>query len=368
MSRTVFILGAGASKEGGAPLMHDFLEVAEQLRRQNDVGDDARYFDLVRRARIALQNVFAKSFLDIGNVEKVFGAFEMARHIRRLGNLTRQEISELGLAVRRVIATTLERTITYVVTREIVQPPVPYQEFLKLIHDIGSSRVGKVAVITFNYDVALDYAFHFQNTPITYCLSDEDDSSALPVLKLHGTLNWTSCSECSTVIPYDLETYFSTHRWDMSTLREDEYGQFQRANRPPGSLKLEISRNLNLIHHHDRPCQADCVIVPPTWNKAQYHGAIAHVWERAAKELSEAENIVVIGYSLPDADDFFRYLFALGTVGDTLLEHIVVCDVNSKIIERYQQLLAEQVRGLLRPVHATFSNGIIDIRRHLGMS
>src|SRR5713101_2329677 len=106
--------------------MYEFLDVAERLRRQNEVTDEARYFDLVRKGRIALQRVFAKSHLDIGNVEKVFGAFEMARHIRRLGDLTEQEVSDLPLAARRVIAATLERSISYPANREKVFPPGPY--------------------------------------------------------------------------------------------------------------------------------------------------------------------------------------------------------------------------------------------------
>jgi hypothetical protein len=37
--------------------------------------------------------------------------------------------------------------------------------------------------------------------------------------------------------------------------------------------------------------------------------------EQAAKELEEAEEIIVIGYSPPVTDLFFRNLVGLGTVG-----------------------------------------------------
>jgi hypothetical protein len=38
------------------------------------------------------------------------------------------------------------------------------------------------------------------------------------------------------------------------------------------------------------------------------------VWRTAAQHLSEAEHIFIIGYSLPETDQFFRYLYGLGTV------------------------------------------------------
>jgi len=45
ISRIVFILGAGASKEAGAPLMREFLDVAEVVREQQ-TGETRKQFDL----------------------------------------------------------------------------------------------------------------------------------------------------------------------------------------------------------------------------------------------------------------------------------------------------------------------------------
>jgi hypothetical protein len=82
---------------------------------------------------------------------------------------------------------------------------------------------------------------------------------------------------------------------------------------------LNIASLLKEVTHCGKPALNDPVIVPPTWNKTQYHKEIGGVWTEAAKHLSEAENIFIIGYSLPDTDQFFRYLYSLGTVGDTLI-------------------------------------------------
>jgi hypothetical protein len=82
MSETVFIMGAGASKAAGAPLMNDFLDVADALRKKARDAD----FDLVFRGRDALQLVLPKATMDLLNLESVFAAFEMAKTFVPLGS------------------------------------------------------------------------------------------------------------------------------------------------------------------------------------------------------------------------------------------------------------------------------------------
>jgi len=57
MANVVFILGAGASRQAGGPLMGDFLEVAESLLKTNKVGSNAKAFECVFQAIGALQAV-----------------------------------------------------------------------------------------------------------------------------------------------------------------------------------------------------------------------------------------------------------------------------------------------------------------------
>jgi hypothetical protein len=71
------------------------------------------------------------------------------------------------------------------------------------------------------------------------------------------------------------------------------------------------------------------VIVPPGIFKSEYQGSLGKVWQQAAKELAEAREIFVIGYSLPESDLFFRNLFALGTEGPTILERFAVLNYDN---------------------------------------
>ena len=75
MSDTVFILGAGASREAGCPLMADFLERARYLYAAGMVEDVRKSFEIVFEAIGDLQPVHSKSQLDLTNIESIFTCF-----------------------------------------------------------------------------------------------------------------------------------------------------------------------------------------------------------------------------------------------------------------------------------------------------
>src|SRR5579863_8604147 len=115
MSEIVFILGAGTPQEAGAPLMKDFLPRADQLRRELKTGLYAEDFRSVFSAINELTRVHSKSQLNLDDLEEVFGAFEMARVIRRFPGLPAggSEIDNLLSSFKNVINCTLEESINY---------------------------------------------------------------------------------------------------------------------------------------------------------------------------------------------------------------------------------------------------------------
>src|SRR5437870_2326703 len=69
MTKTVFILGAGASKKAGAPLMDEFLDVAEGRWKVGAAGKSEESFKSVFKGIAALQDVHSKARLDFNNIE-----------------------------------------------------------------------------------------------------------------------------------------------------------------------------------------------------------------------------------------------------------------------------------------------------------
>jgi NAD-dependent SIR2 family protein deacetylase len=343
VSRIVFVLGAGASAAAGVPLMPDFITAALEVRRTPNKlsSEDTACFDLVFKARAALQAVHSKSNLNLNNIESLFGTFEMARLIRRLGSLSPEEIERLPDSMARVIARTIETrlklpvslpklqipgidTVAFAPSTPRVLPPEPYEDFARLVGELQKRSRNEASIITFNYDLALDYALHYVGIPYSYCLGF-DEPADVDVLKLHGSLNWGRCQKCHVIVPWSLRDYFSRFQWnDLFDVK---------------SATLQMTSHLDQKEHCGLPLLPDAAIVPPTWNKGRYHVELANVWHRAAKHLSDAEELFIIGYSFPPTDEFFRYFYALGSVGESILTRVCVLNNGAAAADQFRKIL-----------------------------
>jgi len=332
MSEIVFILGAGASKEAGAPVMANFLDTADELRRGGKLGQFSQDFDRVFDAISELQAVHSKAQLNLDDIESVFAAFEMGRLTNRLPGIEANDIEPLLVSIRRLILKTLEQTVSYPIRSESIFPSPSYHSFAELVKEL-SLKGHTCSIITFNYDYALDYALNFNGIPADYCLPEAKSDGVIPLMKLHGSLNWARCSKCPEIIPWNIKDYsriISLH---------------PLASKRTTSVHLELSTSFSKsgLKHCEVNVDPDPVIVPPTWNKTEYHQVLSNVWARAASELSTAENVFVSGYSLNESDLFFRYLFALGSVGSTRIKRFWVFNPESEgIVDR-------RFRGLIGP-------------------
>lgn len=353
MSSVVFILGAGASAQGGAPLMANFLDVADQLWKSGEVKDKADRFKAVFKGQAALQSVHSKSELDITNIEAVFAAFEMAKLLQKMPGHNSKKTNDLIIALKEVIVETLNLTIQFPANDRGVHAPPPYDSFCELLKFLlkDTKPIHTIAIITFNYDMAADFAMHSHGMGPDYCIDGPSSPRSLPLLKLHGSLNWARCKKCGKVVPWNLAEYFKKYHWNF--IFEDVT-----------TVQLEIGKNLHNFQHCDQAVVPEPVLVPPTWNKSAYHQDLARVWSRAAKELSDAEYIFVIGYSLPDTDIFFRYLYALGTVGDTPIKRFWVFDPDSSgnVGRRFESMLGPGAKDRYLIYQDKFHNAIPIIR------
>lgn len=367
MSRTVFILGAGASREAGGPLMQDFLDHAQELYNADSTGAATESYELAFRGRAALQAAHSKSAIDLDNIETLFGAFDLvALFGSQLPGVNNEEAKRLPAAMRSLIVHTLETRIRFgghpttvhtgrlrdlYNTRKMVLPPAVYEQFGLLIQDLIERKRHTVSILTFNYDLALDYMLHYFRLPIQYCLESTASDPSLMLLKLHGSLNWVECSNCKAIVAWELPAFFKVNPWDT-----EKFGKEQH--------RLLFSQELgkDFTHCGLNP-QTGAMIVPPTMNKTGYHQQIANVWRHAAGALSDAENIFVIGYSLPFTDEFFRYLYALGTIGRTILQRFWVFDPepSGQVRNRFEALRSHSITTRFSFRQETFRQAVFTI-------
>ena len=333
MAKTVFIFGAGASAKSGAPVMATFLKAAEDLYYSGTLGQEQVHFDRVFKALVGLRQVHSKARLDTDNIEEIYTAFEMGKLLQKLPGTDIEKIDELIASLQRVIALTIERTQKFKSTGGH-KVPEPYEKLAPILQSLRANKEAKpYALLTFNYDLALESLCAMENTKYDYCLNGECEAGKVPLLKLHGSLNWhANGAEIQCVDFKDLNPF-----WPAG--QESQY--------------LSVLPCLSLKRADSTP-----FIVPPALAKTEGQAKIGKVWRVAAQELSEAERIVVIGYSIPSTDTFFRHLFALGTVGDRSLRTAVMVNNDGPAQARFKQLLAESPRASAKPVEITFEHAL----------
>ena len=371
MSQTVFILGAGASKESGAPLMAEFIDVAERVWREIRGADPrSRHFETFFRAIGELQAVHSKAILDIKNIESVFAAFEMAQTLGRFGDYTQEQLDELLESTKQVIAATLDWTTRFdlhstnpsvLTANESYGSLRSAVDYLDGTHPCADHcrRSEDVTIITLNYDLAVDFALEFE-AGIDYSLPAQGhfdqaghvrwtpSGHGTPVLKLHGSLNWGRCPKCGALVAVEVDPFLFDRYSDASSWHDHHF----------------VSAKLMALCEHCPGASLEYpVLIPPTWNKAQHRREFAAIWRRAARALSEAQRIVVAGYSLPPSDVFMQYLYVVGAVGKTHLRRFIVIDPDdTKTVEnRFRNLLGPSAQQRFEYRQQTFQKGLDDL-------
>lgn len=353
MSEIIFVLGAGASKHCGTPLMKDFLDVARGLLRRGEVEEAGNAFANVMDAVGKLNAVHSKTNLDTSNVETVYTAFEMGKLLGKLPGIADEErIDGLTSAIRQVIGYTLEKTTKLPNNTDIPFPE--YHNFTELMVKLIQTK-WSFSVVTFNYDLGLDYTLYRNGLLPDYGLGDTDlRASHITYLKLHGSVNFGKCSNlsCGKVVPYT---------------------QFQYTETIAGRGYETIPVISRLVKQKcpdcGEPLENDPVIIPPTWNKTAYHEQIGEVWRRTAHEMKDAEYIFVMGYSLPATDWFFNYLYGLGVEMETSVQGFYVYNPDESVKDRFENLLGISVKeGRFHYYPAEFEFAVVNIPRILGIS
>jgi hypothetical protein len=303
--------------------MADFLKKAKQLHSRKAYGaESASIEDVLQAAYRDLKPVQVKSSIDYENVEELFSAIDIAQMIGSFGSRSSSTIEQLRKSIVVFIYRTIEETVRFPHDGKVFRPSKGYDTLAKSVRENVERTVrlgpNEISFITFNYDTCLEFALDLVNLGVDYGLGEPflDDLAnnfqvKIPVLKLHGSINWATCPKCERIVPTEVNP------WRRA-------GAFALLDQPR-ELALSLgSRIASNAHRCGTPLDPLPVLVPPTWNKSSSTAPLKEVWRRAAKELGNAERIVVIGYSFPITDMFFKYLFALGSDSDAHLERFIV--------------------------------------------
>jgi hypothetical protein len=381
LDHNVYILGAGFSRDAGAPLVHDFLDRAREFFDDPDSALDLQereQFEQVFKFKREVAKAREKFRIDLDNIEQLFGLVEMSQRLESGSPATRD-------ATVYLIAKTLQLALSNTSRRPqvgmtLVPGYAPQASFLKYIRRGASGGdsfdtdiythfalllSGKYddksklpsrsnTVITFNYDLVVDDALILADAKPLYELTDavyeetNENSTVVPLLKLHGSTNWAIC-ECKQI--------------HVLGQKATAYPEVFRSARCSKCNKT----GLRLL------------LVPPSWDKSEYSQIMQPVWKKAVKALQTATRICVIGYSMPEADAFFKFLLALGLAENDRLYQLVVVDwSDGRVPSPQERTIETRWREMLEGVFterrfkffdrgvAEFMRGAIQSQMHRG--
>jgi hypothetical protein len=232
----------------------------------------------------------------------------------------------------------------------------------KNVLQFSSNVRNSVSILDFNYDTCFEFELSKLGGAVDYGLNepflevaDNSGRFQIPILKLHGSINWLLCNKCEQIVPAEINPMRNWGPLDLidqpKEMRLRYFGRYRRQLH--GACGGSFS---------DAP-----FLVPPTWDKATGSKGLANVWRRAAEELSAAENIVVIGYSMPVTDTFFKYLFALGVDSEVDIDKFILIygPSGGECEHRFRSLLGPAVQSSAFNAHPFRFSGSIHIFEQL---
>jgi hypothetical protein len=358
--RNVYILGAGFSADAGLPLIKDFMnrmrDAAAWLEEQRDRKDELAAIERVLDFRLKASAAAYRVPLDVENIEELFSLASASGSAELSDQVTVAIAATLDFCRARVQAPDRNFVSVTKIDGPKWDRPQPcnwqlskqheqradgtpgvsvyscplYELYLGLLcgffNEVGADR--RDTLISLNYDTVVEDALWGLDLPFCYADSQQvewqshqpdhftqAEREPIRLLKLHGSVNLT------TRISED----FGLRVW--------AYGSYR-----------------DLLKAGNKP-----VSVPPTWQK-QLSGYLSAVWREAVSALRTATRVVMLGYSMPQTDQHFRYLLAAGLQENISLRRVVAVNLDGEKEEFKRRLLA-----LLREEHFKPERGLVTI-------
>jgi NAD-dependent SIR2 family protein deacetylase len=285
---TVIFLGAGASASDGAPIQSQLFREYFKHSRKKGPDDPGHDWD---RDLVAFFSLFFGIDLDAVNLDVVeFPTFEEILGILEIADSQGESFRDLpGPRLIRDGTSQISHlhdVLVFSIAEILHEKLNTRRTHDKLVESLISKQsLQNTVFISFNYDILIDNALLATQGPegIDYGVScanlGRPTNGAVPLFKLHGSLNWLYCSTCR-----DLEI----------TLREKTMVLLKR-----GLRRADCTRCGTPLSP---------IVIPPTFFKVLSNLHLRNIWNQAENSCVQANRLVFCGYSFPDADIHVRYM------------------------------------------------------------
>lgn len=307
---TVFFLGAGFSKEAGAPLQGTILEKVLNYNGPNYGNPVEEYLTNVR--------TFLEDAFNLHTNQAIRNSFCLEDFYTPIDKCINDNLSFRGYSVDHIrkVRNQLSTLVSMVIDNEIENSGEDdgYLDTFAsyIVHNSRRSREYKPAVISTNWDILLDRRIYRRingsdavdlGTHVTGFGERQDDqmvpamvalargNHTVKLFNIHGSLNWLKCPSCSRLfVKPNLKIGIMDHSLNLTC----------RFCRDKYRLPANISDGFKL----------EPQIIYPTFLKELNNQHFISIWEATARAISKAKQIVFIGYSFQQADFEIRQLLA----------------------------------------------------------
>ena len=324
MAHDVFILGAGFSKaiSGHMPTMK---ELTNQVSRKLQIGnitlppplkDPQNDSDRELENNIELWMTFLSQ-----SQPWIEGPFNEANH--SITGFIRRYINDI---IDQSTLSTMESSCVF------AEDSLRMPNWLSLLIEAWHTR--QVSVITLNYDTlveraALSIADRLEGDP------DLDPINVYPRYFSHIRSRTTTLLSPSRTDTFKLFKLHGSVNWHYSG-RDDFFGEtIYFSDVSPWGAIMEGEALSRLSSKDKEP-----LIIPPVMEKTTYFNneSVRRLWREASSALEQAENVYVIGYSLPMSDLGMQFFLKQSLPIKETTWYIVNPDTG--IVSHYEKLLA----------------------------
>jgi hypothetical protein len=307
MERVVYLLGAGFSAPLGLPVMSNFLEKSKDMYFENP--DRYQYFsDVFNQIRdfSVVKNYYDS---DLFNIEEILSILEMASQLE-------------GKRLKKNFIKYLSDVIEYY-TPQIIpyQEPLPSNWERVIFSDARiQNNFGIFYAAIQNLRIEAQMV-DYHNRRLRRCRIERCKNPAARYALI--TLNYDRVLEKFAEYPY---SHIPLPRNQPPFVSEfgDKIQPFSQ-----GAIIAKLHGSVGLEN-----------IVPPTWSKGVDRKILA-AWRIAYQALVEATQIRIIGYSLPEADAYVKYLLKAAVRKAPHLKRLdVLClDPDGTVRRRYDAFI-----------------------------
>jgi NAD-dependent SIR2 family protein deacetylase len=316
--KIVYFLGAGASRPFGIPLTRDLLPMILQSIEEKDLFWEIDEYDFSSRQRRKMERDL-RDFLYrlMPGLEYCYKAFRREEPgavlplitdiLSIVDHLTVNSNRPFVFEKQNILyyRNLLDRAIFEILADEnniSTEDKARLKIFLKIIQK-HYSKGEEVTFITTNYDSTFEYKVYEKLKIVDkidfgfswrYAFNDgreeericyQPKATKIRIFKLHGSLNWLKCDLCDHI-------YIN----------------------PGGNIIHQSFRNIvddyNSCHCGNGPLKS--IIVAPSFEREVKDANLLHIWKSSVQALRDADELIMIGYSLPSEDLAIKSLLIRG--------------------------------------------------------